>query len=232
MSDFAFDIDKYLNKGGFEAQTVFSGTYTGNLTITINYHLENFDAKFKEEVFLNSKLPFTQMNMDSFGTLIDIHTPTKLTKKLTCNNLTVTVDAKKPRYGSWTSVELPLGQFTDESTFYLDHHMMYVPNSAIPYLQEDGTFDYSGAGTTFHQEVSTEFWFEGALRDKRYADLVGVRFKYDNNVSASIPGYSSSFDDSKDETTSVSLVKDNDPFRFLSSPAKVFVDTASYEDHR
>lgn len=231
-SKYEFDIKDQLDKGGYEAQNIFNGEYTGDLTITIDYHLENFDTQFKEGVFNGPKLPYHEIGYEKLGTMVDIYEPTVLTKKLSCKNLTVKVDARKPRYGKWTSSKLPLKSFTDKSNFRLDHRIFIVPDEALPYLQPDGTFSGNQGGASIHQEQSLQFWYGGSLRANRYADLIAEKYQQSSNLSVQMPGYSYNADNGVEGDGNVAFIKDNDAFRFLSGGAKLFIDTQSYEDHR
>lgn len=222
------DVQEYLAKGANEAIDVFGGTYVGNLKISIDYHLEKFDEKFKDDVFLGSRLHFREAFRNSeYSTIIDTYQPTQLKKVLTGENVSVTVSTYRDRYTKFATAKFSLDGFADESTYKLKHEIFLVPDGCIPYMNEDGVVEIHGGGVDSRQEVSYRFDFSGSLRDNRYAQLNGERYEVKNNYSVSFGLFHQEGNQDEFNNSTISLMTDCDAFYFLST-SSMFIDFRTF----
>lgn len=230
--DFKIDVQSYVQQTYNDAIKVFDGSYTGNLSVTVDYHLEKFDEDFKDKVFLGcDKLPFRKcFNNPTYKTIIDSYEPTKLVKRIYCDKLTLKVSTRKDRFSKVTTSTIPMDGFSEENLYRLKHEVFCVPDGAILELNPDGTYSYSGAGITQRQAVSYRFNFSGDLIDGRYATLNGDRQENVNNIYVACPMFKQDINLDETYEDSVPLITDNDAFGFLSSGTLV-VNLQKFEKH-
>lgn len=203
---------------------IFSGIYEGPLKIEAFYNAKGFDEKFQNDIFMTTPMA---TNSNGFYEFKDIYTPTVLRKELFFDSVTITVDARKERYGRIKESAVNTGKGNDTSVFIVNHT---IRGNWTPAGFSEGEFHLKAGPTSTDLNNYVEYSFNGELLQNKYASLIlsGSYINYSGILTR--PMFSREVGDIIEASVNKEIMNDNNVFAFLSKQPRLYIDLNTYAE--
>ena len=162
--EFSCSLEK---ESGGNGPDEFWGEYAGVMTVDITHNMRRFDSNFLWDVANELPIMTELQSRNPLHSFYDtFEQPTTLTKGLAAADIRIYIppNAAGAKPDSLITT-IDLGAFQTKSSFRCAHPIWMVPDGVIPFLDDEGKYQFNFTGGYMEGQAGTEMLISGRMPD-------------------------------------------------------------------